>query len=899
MMHLRKQWCLLLLLGATAVPAHAQPAESLRAGVADLRAATRPPVPAGTLTSIEYLLETSERIGGRFAAQSAAWRARAARYLEQAKKGRDPYLDARGSIVNRGYRSPLSTRLQGYAIYVPPDYDPDKPYPLYVALHGGSSNGNLFLGVVLGNNMPWEKYRDHLYDDYEPRWKPDWIVVAPTGFGQVMWRWMGEQDVLDVIDDVRRHYTVDPDRIVLGGLSNGGVGAYAIGMRHAWRFAAVQAMAGAPSWFQYAGGQPRPEERAAMEGWSGLQLAPNVANTDFRYYHGRTDGGPMKPHFVQELSRTLDALELPNQGTWYDTGHDILYLAHRHGRVYEHLAEVRRNPSPARVTVVTGDYRANRQHWVTVTRIEPYPSLARVDAVARQGVLEATTEGVRALRFDLRTAPLEGETVRVVIDGKEAYHGPRSSLGHALHLVRGADGWRPGFPPDASAARVKRPGLSGPLTDAYYGPTLHVYGTGNPEHTEALERAARKGSSGWPLWLWDFDQQVVADTQVDEERMKSANLVLYATPGSHAILERVAGQLPIAVTSEGVTVGARHHGGRDVGVRFIYPNPLAPGRYLIVQAGVTPEAVARGHNLPDFLPDYVVYDGSTTRSRPRLNFGPHRPLELGYFDSQWELPADAGARGQGDPAQPAAAVRTALPVTPPPPDPPRPRRFAAPADDPAGAVARHIARRIPHFPNLRAAIPGATWRVDARAAWSIRPSAQCLAELRALGVPVRPLPPLPNPVPTPVELLGPVGGVWFRSLRDDQPLVLSCEMAARLPDLARVLARHGVRGVDVSSAVRDRPRISFHTMGLALDVPRLWTDGGWLSVERHFEATPEHRTCEGPPPRTPEGRTLLSVACELHQTGRFSSVLTPHYNVGHRDHFHLDARPDDPRLYLR
>jgi hypothetical protein len=124
-------------------------------------------------------------------------------------------------------------------------------------------------------------------------------------------------------------------------------------------------------------------------------------------------------------------------------------------------------------------------------------------------------------------------------------------------------------------------------------------------------------------------------------------------------------------------------------------------------------------------------------------------------------------------------------------------------------------------------------------------------------------------------------------------------MAARLPDLARVLARHGVRGVDVSSAVRDRPRISFHTMGLALDVPRLWTDGGWLSVERHFEATPEHRTCEGPPPRTPEGRTLLSVACELHQTGRFSSVLTPHYNVGHRDHFHLDARPDDPRLYLR
>ena len=44
---------------------------------------------------------------------------------------------------------------------------------------------------------------------------------------------------LDVIDDVTRHYSVDEDRIVLGGLSNGGVGAYAIGTRHAWRFSAV------------------------------------------------------------------------------------------------------------------------------------------------------------------------------------------------------------------------------------------------------------------------------------------------------------------------------------------------------------------------------------------------------------------------------------------------------------------------------------------------------------------------------------------------------------------------------------------------------------------------------------------------------------------------------------
>ena len=108
-----------------------------------------------------------------------------------------------------------------------------------VMLHGGSANGNLFLGVVLGNNMNWKEYDIHLWDEYAPRFVPDWIVVAPDGFGQVMWRFMGEQDVLDVIADVQRHYHVDPDRIALGGLSNGGVGAYNLGLRHASMFSTV------------------------------------------------------------------------------------------------------------------------------------------------------------------------------------------------------------------------------------------------------------------------------------------------------------------------------------------------------------------------------------------------------------------------------------------------------------------------------------------------------------------------------------------------------------------------------------------------------------------------------------------------------------------------------------
>lgn len=868
------------------------------------------PVPAGTLVSIRHLLDSADRMERRgFEAPAASWRRRAEDYLRAVEDGRDPYLLARGEIVNRGYRSPVSPTLQGYAIYVPPDYDPTRRYPLYVALHGGSSNGNLFLGVVLGNNMDWETYDQHLWDDYVPRWTPDWIVVAPTGFGQIMWRWMGERDVLDVIDDVQRHYAVDPDRVVLGGLSNGGVGAYAIGARHAWRFSVVQAMAGAPSWLQYLG-RVTPEERRVATPWSALHLAQNFTNTDFRYYHGTEDGGPMRPAYVRELTEHLRREGVQARERWYEAGHDILYRVHRHGRVYADLAERRRDPRPTEVRVATGDYRANRQHWLMVTRIPDYPSMAEVRARVSDGALQITTRNASALSIDLRTAPA-ADPLTLSVDGREIWRGPKADLGHVVHLVRGEEGWRLGFPEDGG--RIKRPGSSGPIMDAYYDRMVHVYGTRDAAHVDDLRAAAERGARGWPLWAWNLDQEVVPDTECDEALMQSAHVVLYGSAADNAVLARIAGALPIRVEDDAVIVGTERFTGRDVGTRFIYPNPVAPGRYVIVQAGVSPEAVKLGNKLPEFVADYVVYDGNTVRGPQRRVLGRNRARAMGFFDDHWRLPGGTDAseavtaagdgagpdQGQEGASEAASEPEPALPIPPAPPVPQPPPRFAAPADDQAGAAARRIWARVPDFENFRAQIPGATWRVDRRAVWSVRRQQECYDALDAAGVPFRPRPEPSGLVPSPVEVLGPVGGVWFRMTHEEQPFVMSCELAVRLPALVRVLREHGVHGVEVLSSYRTTPYTSFHTMGLALDLSAFWTDDGWLSVLQHYEATPLQETCRGPARGRRRARTLRRIACDLARTRLLSSVLTPNYNAGHRDHFHIDVRPDDPRLFLR
>ena len=869
-------------------------------------------LPEGAVLSVQYLLDVSGRLRARELDERAdAWRARAMRYLESLEQGRDPYPLERGKIVNRGYRSVISPELQGYAVYVPPDYDPTRRYPLYLALHGGSSNGNLFLGVVLGNNLDWLSYSEHLYDDFEARWTPDWIVVAPTGFGQVMWRWMGEQDVLDVLADVQRNYSVDDERIVLAGVSNGGVGTYAIGMRHAWRFSQVQAMAGAPSWLQYLGNRMTETERREAERFSGIHLAQNTVNTVFRYYHGRTDTGPMRPHYVDEFTTHLRGLgDVPVNETWYDAGHDILYRVTRHGRIYERLEDVRRPSRPTEVRIVTGDYRANRQHWLQIDRIVDYPRLAeaRANVALREdggGRLTISTRHASAISLHVRDLP-EADPIAIEVDGREVYSGARAALGHRLHLRRDASGWALGFASDGG--RIKRPGVSGPITDAYYGRMVHVFGTQVSEDTAALRSAAERGARGWPLWAWNMSQEVVADTAVTEAMMKSAHVVLYGTPGSNAVLERIAGALPIRVEADAVVVGSRRHEGRHVGVRFIYPNPLAPSRYVIVQAGTNAGIVDKGNKLPEFVGDYVVYDPQTVRGQQRRVQGPNRTLAEGHFDDAWRLrgessPASEGAGpdqtgDEGSESADADAEPT-LPIPPAPAVPGPPRRYGAPANDPAGRVARRIWARVPGFINFRAEIPGAVWRTDARAKWTIRPQQECYDALAETTVPFRPRPEVSPIVASPVEILGPVDGVWFRMTHEEHPLVMSCEMAIRLPALIAILKEHDVHGVEILSSYRTTPMTSFHTMGLALDLSRFWTERGWLSVFDHYEKTPMQETCSGPNPRDRRARTLRTMACEMAQTRLLSSILTPNYNEGHRDHFHIDARPDDARIFVR
>lgn len=220
--------------------------------------------------------------------------------------------------------------------------------------------------------------------------------------------------------------------------------------------------------------------------------------------------------------------------------------------------------------------------------------------------------------------------------------------------------------------------------------------------------------------------------------------------------------------------------------------------------------------------------------------------------------------------------------------------------DQALAVAQEIDRRVATFRAFRSEATHGEWRQAE--AWSIRAAHECLQSARTAALPVAPFTTELTPIPAPVHVDGPIGGVSFPKARHGAPLYVACELAVRMPAIAAVMRDHHVREAVVLSAWRRQPRTSFHTFGLALDLTRFTRDdGSMLDVERDFVRNEARPTCDGidRAPQTEPGLALRALACDLADRAGLSTVITPDYNEGHRDHFHVDVRPHDARRFVR
>lgn len=559
--------------------------------------------------------------------------------IDLAEKGADPFAKKTG-VLRLAYRSPLDGQLQEYGLYVPPSYRPGgaNRYPLVVALHGLNGKPLAMLRHFFGGDDPnresdWEEKHvaEFLKDS---KLELEAFVVTPSGHGNTMYRQLGEDDVLRVMDRVLARYPIDRDRVTITGPSMGGIGAGAIPLRRPDVFAAAMPLCGYHSYFvrrDFWGRPLRPWERTIAEERSNALWADNGARLPLFVVHGTQDL-PVENSDV--LIKRYEELKYDIQHEHPNLGHNVWQTTYEDLKGAKWLLKHRRKAHPQRVKFKTIDLRDADDAWVHVGGYERW-AWSEIDArITAKKTIEASTKNVAEVAFDRDPKLVDAAAATTItIDGQSLVAPDNQPI--ALHREDGK--WVLGAA--SHPGPYKRRGTTGPLRDVFHEPILFVYGADDPEQTRANEEVARAWAAVRPGVLVKYPVVSDADFLAKGEQLANDRaLFLVGNAKSNRVVRALEPELPIKVDGDAIVMNGTRFAGSQIGAAFIRPNPKRPDRYLVVIEGADALGTWRSLSLPDLLPDFVVYDADVAPARGQMLLSAGRVRAGGFFENDWSLP---------------------------------------------------------------------------------------------------------------------------------------------------------------------------------------------------------------------------------------------------------------------
>jgi hypothetical protein len=294
------------------------------------------------------------------------------------------------------------------------------------------------------------------------------------------------------------------------------------------------------------------------------------------------------------------------------------------------------------VKFTTWTLRYNRMLWVQADGLEQHWERARIDAeIAGDHRVIADTEKVSALTLSMPPGlcPLDAtRRPQVTLDRQLLEAAPVLSDRSWVAHFRKVDGkWEAVASPDDGTLH-KRHGLQGPIDDAFMDSFLMVRPTGTPLNEKVGTWARKEMAHAVEHWRRQFrgEARVRDDEAVTEADVAAHNLVLWGDPHSNKVLARIADKLPLRWDGETVALGAKVYAPDHHVPVLIYPNPLNPKRYVVLNSGFTfreYDYLNNARQVPK-LPDFAVIDVSV----PVSSRAPGRVVAAGFFDEEWRVP---------------------------------------------------------------------------------------------------------------------------------------------------------------------------------------------------------------------------------------------------------------------
>ena len=554
---------------------------------------------------------------------------------DELSQGRAQWPAATGLVV-RGYVSKIDGSVQPYSLVIPTSYNPALPHKwrLDAWFHGRGETLNEVNFLYdrqrqTGEFAPANTFVLHLYGRY----------CNANKFA-------GEVDLFEALEAVKRAYPIDEDRISVRGFSMGGAAAWHMAAHYAGEWAAAAPGAGFSETPEFL--RMKPADIEATPWWerklwhlyNATDHAANLSNVPVIAYSGEIDGqkqaADIMDRYMKEEGLALRHVIGPKTAHRYHPDSKPVIDG-----AMDRIVARGRESYPKRVRFVTYTLRYNRMKWVTVDALEKHWDKARIDAEVKDGrEIHVKTANVRAFRLETEPGADLLDTTSapaVVIDGQKlSTRGALSDGSWSAAFRRDGKQWVAG---EMSGLR-KQHGLQGPIDDAFMHSFLFVTPTGELSSGTASwmkaeqERAIRE----WRR-QWRGEAPVKRDTEVTDEDIATKNLVVWGDPSSNKLLARMAAQMPLKWSTSEVALGSHKFGGSHVAI-MVYPNPLNPSRYVVLNSGPTQREFDYLNNARQVprLPDYAIVD-TTTPPDART---PGKIVAAGFFDEKWQVQAGDG-----------------------------------------------------------------------------------------------------------------------------------------------------------------------------------------------------------------------------------------------------------------
>lgn len=570
----------------------------------------------------------------------------------QLAMGQTPWLKATGLVV-LGYRSRIDDTVQPYGLVIPETYDPEtgQRHRLDLWFHGR--------GETL-SEVNFIHQRMNNKGEFTP---PETLVLHPYGRYCNANKFAGEIDTFEALENAQRRYRIDSSKIAVRGFSMGGAACWQFAVHYPGRWFAANPGAGfseTPDFlkvFQKETLQPTWYEQKLWRWYDCTGYAANLAFLPTVAYSGEIDSQKQAADMMEAAlkAENLTLIHIIGPMTGHKIHADSKVEIERYLSRWARLGAPQELESPlpkdGEWTTIeqfqTYTLRYNRSRWLTIHAMQEHWEPARVVVQAKpehNGLSEirVLTKNVDAfeLRFDDDNTNSDSLLSPVTVDEtKLSVTLRRGSNPKSQLFYKAENGWSSQRAPSAESGLHKRHGLQGPIDDAFLDAFIFVKPTMkglSPEVDKWVQAEFDHAVTHWRQQMRG-DARVKLDTEITKEDMEDANVVFWGDPRSNDALIQVFDELPVSwnlkenvVHAGDQKFDAAHH----VPI-MIYPNPLNPKRYLVLNSSFTYREYDYLNNARQTpkLPDWAIVD---VRTPPNSRW-PGKIVAADFFDEEWQL----------------------------------------------------------------------------------------------------------------------------------------------------------------------------------------------------------------------------------------------------------------------